>query len=110
MASSNFESKEIWGTDSDPEFAEIVALPADQIVQRTKMLQNNMRAIKSDSNSIDQQVRELNERIKDNTEKIKVIKQLPYLVANVVEVRSPNALVHLLLNGVRDAIFMLLNI
>lgn len=87
MATSNLESKEIWGTESDPEFAEIAAKTPEQIAQLTKMLQNNMRAMKSDMNSLDQQIKEQGDDIKDNQEKVKLNKQLPYLVANVVEVR-----------------------
>jgi hypothetical protein len=36
--------------------------------------------------SLDQQLRDATERLKDNQEKIKMNKQLPYLVGNVVEV------------------------
>lgn len=86
MATANLESKEIWGTEEDPEFAAIAALNPAEIAQRTKMLQNNQRAMKSDMNNLEQQIRQWNADIKDNTDKVKLNKQLPYLVANVVEV------------------------
>lgn len=38
--------------------------------------------------SIDQQQKEADARVKDNVEKIKLNKALPYMVANVIEVRA----------------------
>jgi len=84
-SSSNLESKDIWG-DNDNIENELNGLNATEIRQRTTMLTNNARILRSDINSLDQQIREQTERVKDNTEKIKLNKQLPYLVANVVEV------------------------
>lgn len=84
-SSSNLESKDIWG-DNDTIETELVGLNPTEIRQRATMLTNNARILRSDINSLDQQIREQTERVKDNTEKIKLNKQLPYLVANVVEV------------------------
>lgn len=54
----------------------------------SKMQANNARAIKSEIQSLEQKLAECNVSLKDNLEKIKLNKQLPYLVANVVEVRA----------------------
>jgi 26S proteasome regulatory subunit T5 len=88
MAAINLESKEIWGDEMSAELVELADLTPDQITQRTKMLANNMRAMRSDLASLDQRIKEKNDLIKENTEKVKLNKQLPYLVANVVEVRE----------------------
>lgn len=89
MASSDLEGKDVWG-ETDGIDAEIMALTTEQISQRTRMLTNNARVSRSDIQSLDQQIKEREAMIKDNTEKIKVNKQLPYLVSNVVEVRLHN--------------------
>jgi hypothetical protein len=90
MASGNLESKDIWG-DGDGDAAgdgELAGLTAEEVRQRAAMTANNNRIARSDITSLDHLIREQTERIKDNNDKIKLNKQLPYLVANVVEVRG----------------------
>jgi len=48
--------------------------------------QNNIKVMKSERMRLDHEKANTLAGIKDNTEKIKMNKQLPYLVANVVEV------------------------
>ena len=61
----------------------------EQIRQRIKLLDNDIRIMRSEENRINHESNAQRERIKDNKEKIKLNKQLPYLVANIVEV-SPS--------------------
>jgi 26S proteasome regulatory subunit T5 len=80
------ESKEIWGEAGELD-AELLAMTADQLKTRKAVLESKIRGLKSDVNKVDNQIKEQELDIKDNTEKIKLNKQLPYLVGNVVEVR-----------------------
>ena len=66
---------------------ELAELTTAQIAARTKMLKNNERAIRSEISSLDQNIKEADRNVAENLEKIALNKQLPYLVANVVEVR-----------------------
>eukprot|EP00485_Elphidium_margaritaceum_P001075 CAMPEP_0202694846 /NCGR_PEP_ID=MMETSP1385-20130828/8594_1 /ASSEMBLY_ACC=CAM_ASM_000861 /TAXON_ID=933848 /ORGANISM="Elphidium margaritaceum" /LENGTH=454 /DNA_ID=CAMNT_0049350759 /DNA_START=82 /DNA_END=1446 /DNA_ORIENTATION=- len=61
-------------------------LSNDQIRNRVKMLQNNIRVMKSETQRLKHQHKQCDDRVKENEEKIKLNKQLPFLVANVVEI------------------------
>merc|ERR1719350_1868757 len=61
-------------------------LSNDQIQNRIKMLENNIRVMKSETQRLKHQHKQAEERVNENKEKIKLNKQLPYLVANVVEI------------------------
>ena len=62
-----------------------------ELRQRIHLLNNDIRVMKSDVQRITHESRGQRDRIKENQEKVKVNKQLPYLVANVVEVLEPDA-------------------
>ena len=62
-----------------------------ELRQRIHLLNNDIRIMKSDFQRIAHEERGQRERINDNIEKVKVNKQLPYLVANVVEILEPDA-------------------
>jgi 26S proteasome regulatory subunit T5 len=53
------------------------------------MLQNNVRIMQSETARLRHQMSQAELRVNDNREKVKLHKQLPYLVANVVEVIDP---------------------
>lgn len=55
------------------------------------MLENNVRIMKSEVQRMRYERESQNEKIKENQDKIKLNKQLPYLVGNVVEVLSLEA-------------------
>ncbi|CEG50156.1 26s protease regulatory subunit 6a [Plasmopara halstedii] len=82
---SELESSEIWGADEqlDPE---ILLMSNEELRQRIRLLDNNIRIMRSDIQRINHESNSQRERIKENNEKVKLNKQLPYLVANVVEV------------------------
>ena len=61
-------------------------LTNDEIKQRIKNIESNMRVIKAEENRLKHQVGKINASLKDNHAKIKQNKQLPWLVSNVVEI------------------------
>jgi 26S proteasome regulatory subunit T5 len=65
-------------------------MPTDELKQRIKLIDNEIRIINSEINRISHESKQQKERIKDNREKIKLNKQLPFLVANVIEVVAPD--------------------
>lgn len=62
-----------------------------EIRQRIHLLNNDIRIMKSDVQRITHESRAQRDRIRENQEKVKLNKQLPYLVANVVEILEPDA-------------------
>ena len=70
---------------------EIARADPDEIVQRTRMLENEMKVLKNETMRLSHDISSNKERIKENNDKIKLNKQLPYLVANVVELLDMDA-------------------
>ena len=66
--------------------AEILNMDAEGITTRNRMIDNEIRVLKEEANRLSLDLSGLKDRIKDNKEKIKLNNQLPYLVANIVEV------------------------
>jgi 26S proteasome regulatory subunit T5 len=64
---------------------EIKAMSTDDIIARTRALDNECKILRSEMLNLQSECKVNEERIKDNTEKIKQNKVLPYLVGNVVE-------------------------
>jgi TolA-binding protein len=62
-----------------------------ELRQRIHLINNDIRVMKSDVQRITHESRGQRDRIRENQEKVKLNKQLPYLVANVVEVLEPDA-------------------
>lgn len=57
----------------------------EEITSRTRLLDNEIRIMKSELMRINHELNAQKEKIRENTEKIKVNKTLPYLVSNVIE-------------------------
>jgi ATP-dependent 26S proteasome regulatory subunit len=110
MSSDDLEGDDIWGDsagetkqaeleESSPVAEEQEVLEDDEtrhmtvgeLRQRIHLLNNDIRIMKSDVQRITHESRGQRERIRENQEKVKLNKQLPYLVANVVEVLEPDA-------------------
>jgi len=73
-------------TDEEEELdAEIMRMSADDIRSRTQLLDNEIRIMRSEVQRINHSSQTLKEKIKENNERIKINKTLPYLVSNVVE-------------------------
>jgi 26S proteasome regulatory subunit T5 len=64
---------------------EILEMSAEQIRERTLLLDNEIRIMRSEIQRINHSVQNLKEKVKENNERVKVNKQLPYLVSNVIE-------------------------
>jgi 26S proteasome regulatory subunit T5 len=98
------EMKDAEPEEQDPIFEEIEALSTQDIVTRRRLLENDSRIMKSEFQRLSHEKSNMNEKIKDNLEKIENNRhvspdgeflvdawltaghrQLPYLVGNVVE-------------------------
>jgi len=105
MSTNDLEGDDIWGDSGAPEGGESKQPDAQpemeddetrhmsigEIRQRIHLLNNDIRIMKSDVQRIQHESRAQRDRIRENQEKVKLNKQLPYLVANVVEVLEPDA-------------------
>ena len=109
MSADDLEGDDIWGETKvddavaaeqpvaegaqEPELEddETRHMSIGELRQRIHLLNNDIRIMKSDVQRINHESRGQRERIRDNQEKVKLNKQLPYLVANVVEILEPDA-------------------
>merc|ERR1712025_1263922 len=64
---------------------DILKMSVNEINSRAKLLDNEIKIMKSETMRINHELQTQKEKIKENTEKIKVNKTLPYLVSNVIE-------------------------
>lgn len=87
------ESEAVWG-DDDILTSNILELSSDELTQRIRLIENEIRVMRQQHSRLQHEMGNMNEKIKDNTEKIKLNKQLPYLVANVIEVNISLLLMH----------------
>lgn len=69
---------------------EILSLSTQELQTRTKLLDNEIRIFRSELQRLSHENNVMLEKIRDNKEKIKNNQQLPYLVANVVEIMDMN--------------------
>ena len=79
---------EVWG-EAEALEASMAVMSNDELRQQTRALDNEIRIMRSDMNRIRHESTQQTAHIKDNKDKIKLNKQLPYLVANVVEIVEP---------------------
>ncbi|CAI6365753.1 unnamed protein product [Macrosiphum euphorbiae] len=84
VTSNTLEDPSVW-EDSDQVEDEILFMSNEQITSRTRLLDNEIKVMKSDVMRISHELQSQADKIKENTEKIKVSKTLPYLVSNVIE-------------------------
>lgn len=61
-----------------------------EIQNRIKMLENNIRIIRSEKSQAQHEIYQLESQIGDNKKKLQANKKLPYLVSNVVEMLDNN--------------------
>ncbi|KAH3900238.1 probable 26S protease regulatory subunit 6A [Saccharomycodes ludwigii] len=69
---------------------EILNSSAQDLSTRTKLLENEIRIFRSELQRLYHEQNTMMAKIKDNKEKIKNNKQLPYLVSNIVEIMDLN--------------------
>jgi ATP-dependent 26S proteasome regulatory subunit len=108
MSANDLEGDDIWGGDESKqndedatgnnnnnaenvEDEETRHMSVNELRQRIHLINNDIRVMKSDVQRITHESRGQRDRIRENQEKIKLNKQLPYLVANVVEILEPDA-------------------
>ncbi|POY70274.1 hypothetical protein BMF94_6721 [Rhodotorula taiwanensis] len=65
---------------------EILNASAEDIMARTRLIDNDLKVMRSETMRLNHERSKMRESIKDNTDKIKNNKMLPYLVGNVVEI------------------------
>lgn len=88
---ATIESEAIWG-ENDILTDNIRSLSVEELNQRIRLIENEIRVMRQQQARLQHEMATVGEKIKDNTEKIKLNKQLPYLVANVIEVSRLNPL------------------
>ncbi|KAI7653630.1 26S protease regulatory subunit, partial [Hortaea werneckii] len=65
---------------------EILNMSTRDIVARRRLIENDTRIMRSEFQRLNHEKQAMNEKIKDNVDKIENNRQLPYLVGNVVEI------------------------
>ncbi|BFZ62947.1 26S proteasome regulatory subunit 6A [Saitoella coloradoensis] len=83
LLNDNEEKMEDAGDEID---AEILRSSNEEIVNRTRLLENDIKVMRSEYQRLTHESNTMKEKIKDNTEKIENNRQLPYLVGNIVEI------------------------
>ncbi|KAK3282408.1 proteasome regulatory subunit 6A, variant 2 [Cymbomonas tetramitiformis] len=78
--------KDVWDEADDGLGSELDNMTADEITRRGRLIDTEIRVLKDESHRLQLDNESFKEKIKDNEEKVKLNKQLPYLVGNVVEV------------------------
>lgn len=68
---------------------DLARMDNEEIKQRIRALDTEIRIMKSDTSRVKHEAMQQVAHIKDNQEKVKLNKQLPYLVANVIEIVEP---------------------
>ncbi|PQM42868.1 26S protease regulatory subunit 6A homolog [Prunus yedoensis var. nudiflora] len=71
--------------DTSFEDEQLAAMTTEDIIRATRLLDNEIRILKEEMQRTNLELDSYKEKIKENQEKIKLNKQLPYLVGNIVE-------------------------
>jgi len=80
------DQQAIWdNVEEDILGEDILKMSVNEINSRAKLLDNEIKIMKSETMRISHELQSMKEKIKENAEKIKVNKTLPYLVSNVIE-------------------------
>merc|ERR1712117_518915 len=80
------EKMEVEEEEEEGLMADVKKMSTDEITARARLLDNEIRIMRSDMMRIQHEMQGQKDKIKENTEKIKVNKTLPYLVSNVIEI------------------------
>ncbi|RDB18049.1 26S protease regulatory subunit 6A [Hypsizygus marmoreus] len=65
---------------------DIMSLSTDEILTRIRLIENDIKVMRSETTRLQHEQGVMKEKIRDNGEKIKQNKVLPYLVGNIVEI------------------------
>merc|ERR1711976_388694 len=82
---ASLEDKAIWEDGEESLGEEVLRMSTDEIVSRTRLLDNEIKIMRSEVMRISHELQAQKDKIKENTEKTKVNKTFPYLVSNVIE-------------------------
>jgi 26S proteasome regulatory subunit T5 len=80
---------EVWGEEKAGFEEDIASLPTEELRIRTRRLDNDISSLRREANVLRERIARQAEHVKDNKEKVKLNKVLPYLVSNVIEVIEP---------------------
>eukprot|EP00252_Welwitschia_mirabilis_P008545 TRINITY_DN2046_c0_g1_i1.p1 TRINITY_DN2046_c0_g1~~TRINITY_DN2046_c0_g1_i1.p1 ORF type:complete len:425 (-),score=108.84 TRINITY_DN2046_c0_g1_i1:361-1635(-) len=69
---------------------ELASMTTEELVRGARLLDNENRVLKDEIHRMNLELDATKEKIKENQEKIKLNKQLPYLVGNIVEILEMN--------------------
>lgn len=83
---ATLEDKEIWKDAEEGLDAEVLRMSNEELISRARLFDNEIKIMKSEILRVTHEQQAMKEKIKENTEKIKVNKTLPYLVSNVIEI------------------------
>merc|ERR1712004_557362 len=83
---NTMEVDQVEEDEDDGIMTEVKKMSTDEITARARLLDNEIRIMRSDMMRIQHEMQTQKDKIKENTEKIKVNKTLPYLVSNVIEI------------------------
>lgn len=78
--------KEIFDDAEEALPDEFADMSGDDILRRNRLIDNEIRVLKDESQRLTLDQQSMKEKVKENKEKIKLNNQLPYLVGNVVEI------------------------
>ncbi|MBA0591306.1 hypothetical protein Gorai_019984, partial [Gossypium raimondii] len=76
--------------DSSFEEDQLASMTTEDIVRASRLLDNEIRILKEEMQRTNLELDSYKEKVKENQEKIKLNKQLPYLVGNIVEILEMN--------------------
>ncbi|RXI01810.1 hypothetical protein DVH24_015159 [Malus domestica] len=84
------DATEVNHEDFNEGIIQLAAMSTEDIVRATRLLDNEIRILKEEMSRTNLELDSYKEKIKENQEKIKLNKQLPYLVGNIVEILEMN--------------------
>ncbi|KAG6773177.1 hypothetical protein POTOM_020436 [Populus tomentosa] len=76
--------------DSSFEDDQLASMTTEDIIRGSRLVDNEIRILKEEVQRTNLELDSYKEKIKENQEKIKLNKQLPYLVGNIVEILEMN--------------------
>ncbi|WVZ82301.1 hypothetical protein U9M48_029578 [Paspalum notatum var. saurae] len=74
----------------DAEDDQLVSMSTEDIIRASRLIDNEIRVLKDELQRTNLDLESFKDKIKENQEKIKLNKQLPYLVGNIVEILEMN--------------------
>jgi 26S proteasome regulatory subunit T5 len=74
----------------DADDDQLASMSTEDIIRASRLLDNEIRVHKDELQRTNLELESVKEKIKENQEKIKLNKQLPYLVGNIVEILEMN--------------------